>query len=115
MTPNIPNLNRKLVLEALQRVPDGGGGFSETWSALGSVWAEVKAGSGKEALEGMLPTSSVLYRITVRSAPPGSLRRPGPDQRFREGDRHFRILAVADAGANGRYLTCFTREEVASA
>ena len=115
MSGTLPTLNRKLVLEALERVPDGAGGYDETWNALGSVWAEVKSGSGKETDEGMLTASSVPYRITVRSAPPGSLRRPGPDQRFREGPRVFRILAVADAGVDGRYLTCFTEEEVVSA
>jgi head-tail adaptor len=42
----------------------------------------------------------------------GSDRRPRPDQRFREGARLFRILAVAEADAQGLYLTCFAREEV---
>lgn len=115
MSNATPRLNRKLILETLERVPDGAGGYFETWRALGSIWGEVKAGTGKESLVGMLTASSVPYRITVRSAPPGALRRPGPDQRFREGGRLFRIMAVADAGVDGRYLTCFTLEEVASA
>jgi hypothetical protein len=32
-------------------------------------------------------------------------------QRLREGRRAFRILAVAERGADARYLTCFAREE----
>lgn len=115
MTPLQPDLRRKLTLEALDRVPDGGGGFRETWVALGTLWGEVKAGTGKESADEFLTLSSVPYRITVRSSPPGSLSRPKPDQRFREGNRVFRILAVADADIRGRYLTCFTREEEVSA
>ncbi|WP_068116578.1 phage head closure protein [Tropicimonas marinistellae] len=110
-----PELTRKLTLEALERVPDGAGGFVESWSVLGTLWAEVKAGTGKETEEEFLTLSTVPYRITVRSAPPGAASRPKADQRFREGSRVFRILAVADADVRGRYLTCFTREEEVSA
>jgi hypothetical protein len=39
--------------------------------------------------------------------------RPRPDQRLREGARIFTILAVGDSDPTGRYLTCFTQEEVA--
>lgn len=114
-TAQQPELRRKLKLEALERLPDGAGGFLETWVTLGALWAEVKAGTGKETEQDFLTLSSVPYRITVRSAPPGAASRPRPDQRFREGDRLFRILAVADADVRGRYLTCFTREEEVSA
>lgn len=115
MTARIPQLTRKLDLETLDRVPDGLGGFTETWTVLGSLWAEVRAGTGKESEEEFLTLSTVPYRITVRSAPLTALCRPRADQRFREGARVFRILAVADADAHGRYLTCHTREEEVSA
>lgn len=110
-----PELRRKLTLERLERVQDGAGGFLETWVILGALWAEVKAGTGKETEQDFLTLSSVPYRVTVRSAPPGVESRPRADQRFREGNRVFRILAVADADSRGRYLTCFTREEEVSA
>ena len=55
--------------------------------------------------------SAMGYRITVRAAPVGAPSRPRPDQRFREGARVFRILAVAERDAVGRYLTCFAEEE----
>ncbi|WP_416930191.1 head-tail adaptor protein [Tropicimonas sp.] len=109
-----PELTRRLVLEALERTPDGAGGYVDAWAALGSVWAQVTAGSGRESAADALPVSSVPYRVIVRSAPAGSPRRPRPDQRFREGSRCFHILAVADADAHGRYLTCFAREEEVS-
>ena len=111
---NGPVLNRKLVLEAPGRVGDGAGGFTETWTALGELWAEVTARSGRERAEAGAPVSAVSYRIVVRAAPYGAVSRPMPEQRFRDGTRLFVIQAVAEADAAGRYLTCFADEEVAA-
>jgi len=107
-------LSRKLVLEAPERVPDGAGGYAEGWQALGEVWAEVAARTGREKQGEAGAVSTVSYRITVRGAPVGASNRPLPDQRFRDGARVFRILAVAERDPDGRYLTCFTQEEVAA-
>lgn len=110
MTP--PRLNRKLVLEAPQRVPDGAGGFTESWAALGEVWAQVAARTGRETSGEATSLARVSYKITLRAAPAGSDARPRPEQRFRDGSRVFRINAVAEADEAGRYLTCFADEEV---
>lgn len=108
----VPVLNRQLVLEAPDRVPDGAGGFIEVWSELGVLWAQMKPGTGVERAGEFVTLASVPLKITVRAAPEGSPRRPRPEQRFREGTRVFRILAVAEADAGAHYLTCFAREEV---
>lgn len=108
-------LNRKLVLEEPQRVSDGAGGFTEVWVALGVLWAEVRAGTGREReAAGLFTVSTVPYRITVRAAPPGAPSRPKPDQRFRDGERLFRIMAVTERDSRGMYLECFAREEVSA-
>lgn len=109
-----PQLNRPLVLEAMSRVADGAGGFAESWGALGTLWAEVKPGAGRDAAGEEVVMGVVGYRITLRGAPQGSPARPAPGQRFRDGGRLFAILAVTEADAAGRYLTCFAREEVPS-
>ncbi len=112
---NKVELSRKLVLEEPQRVPDGAGGFTQVWVALGIVWADVRAGTGREKeLAGLSTVSIVPYRITVRGAPQGAPSRPRPEQRFRDGGRVFRILAVAERDPRGIYLECFAREEVSS-
>lgn len=107
-------LNRKLVLEAPERLPDGAGGFTEGWAVLGTLWAQVEARTGREKQGEAVPVSTVGYRITLRAAPMGNTMRPLPDQRLRDGARLFRILAVAERGMDGRYLTCFAEEEVAA-
>ncbi|WP_299982701.1 phage head closure protein [uncultured Ruegeria sp.] len=109
-----PRLNRKLVLEAPIRSADGAGGYTETWAALGTLWAEVTARSGSERAVGGASVSRVGFRIVVRGAPKGSSMRPAPDQRFREGARRFVIRAVAERDGRGQYLTCFADEEVAA-
>lgn len=106
-----PRLNRRLELEAPQRVPDGAGGFAVVWTTLGTHWAEVRPGSGRESAGEFLTVSAVPYRITVRAAPEGSDARPRPEQRFREGGRIFRITAVTEHDPAGRYLVCFALEE----
>ena len=109
---SVPQLNRALVLEGVARLPDGAGGFAEDWVALGSLWAEVKPGTGRDAAGEEVVMGVVGYRITLRGAPQGSPQRPVPGQRFRDGARVFAILAVTEADPAGRHLTCFAREEV---
>lgn len=106
-------LNRRLVLEKADRVPDGAGGYDESWVALGTLWADLRARSGRDATGEAAHLSRAGYRITVRAAPHGAPSRPVPGQRFRDGSRVLAILAVAETDSDGRYLTCFAEEEVA--
>lgn len=109
-----PRLNRKLVLEEAQRVQDGAGGYSVIWVAKGTLWGAVVARSGRERAGESVTVSTVGYLITVRGAPEGAPSRPRPEQRFRDGGRVFRITAVAEGDAAGRYLACHAEEEVLS-
>ncbi|MDJ0821461.1 MAG: head-tail adaptor protein [Paracoccaceae bacterium] len=106
------NLNRRLVLEAPQRVADSAGGFAETWQALGTLWAEVTPGRGREASGAAGAVSVLRFRVTVRGAPLGHSNRPVPGQRFRMGVRLFRIEAVTEREPDGKYLICDVEEEL---
>ena len=105
-------LDRPLTLEAQTRSSDGAGGFTETWTALGTLWAEVAPGSGRDVAGVEVTLASVPLRITVRGARVGSAARPVAGQRFRDGTRLFPILAVTERDLGGQYLVCFAREEV---
>lgn len=105
-------LNRQLTLEEVMRVPDGAGGYVESWSALGLLWADIQARSGREAAGEDVSLSTTGFRIIVRSAPYGAPSRPRAGQRFRDGGRLFRINSVAERDAQQRFLTCFCEEEV---
>lgn len=105
------HLNRKLTLEALQRVADGAGGYDESWARLGTHWARLRSGKGRVRAVGAAALSQVPTEIVVRAAPPGSPARPAPEQRFRDGARCWRVLAVSELDPQGRYLRCDTLEE----
>jgi head-tail adaptor len=107
----LPQLNRALTLEGPVTVPDGAGGYTKSWTVLGTLWAEITAGSGRDTAGEDVTLSTVPYRITVRAAPVGAPSRPIPEQRLREGTRVFRILAVTERDLDARFLTCFAREE----
>ncbi|MDZ4093313.1 MAG: head-tail adaptor protein [Paracoccaceae bacterium] len=107
------HLNRALVLEGIERVNDGAGGFTEAWVGLGTLWAEVIPGAGRDVAAEEVRLASVPFRITVRGAPQGAPSRPAPGQRFRDGARLFGIIAVTERDPGGRFLLCFAREEVA--
>ncbi len=108
------NLNRRLVLEHAVQTPDGAGGYSESWQALGTLWAEINAGTGSETAGEFTTVTRVAYKITVRAAPVGAPSRPKADQRFVEGARVYRIKAVTERDPQAHYLTCFAYEEEAS-
>ncbi|MBN2630086.1 MAG: head-tail adaptor protein [Rhodobacteraceae bacterium] len=105
------HLTRLLVLEQPMQTPDGAGGYATSWAEIGTLWAEVLPGAGRDTGGEEVTLSRIPYRITVRAAPEGSDRRPVPGQRLRQGGRLFRILAVTERDAAGQYLTCFSREE----
>ncbi|WP_172295825.1 phage head closure protein [Pseudoruegeria sp. HB172150] len=106
-----PVLNRRLTLERPLRTRDEAGGYVTTWGVLGTLWASIRPGTGRDAESAGLTVSTVPYRITVRAAPVSSPQRPVPGQRLREGTRMFAVLAVTEADDDARYLTVFAREE----
>jgi SPP1 family predicted phage head-tail adaptor len=108
-----PQLSRALILEARDSASDGAGGFTEVWSVLGTLWAEVTARTGAGTGRAGAAVSRANYRIVVRGAPVGSAARPTAGQRLRDDARTFAILAVTEADAGGRYLTCWAEEELA--
>lgn len=107
-------LTSQLVLEHLVSVPDGAGGAHETWDALGTLWGEVKPRSGREGVGETGQVSVTGFRITVRAHRVGHSARPLPEQRFRDGERVFRINSVTEADPEARFLMCICDEERAT-
>lgn len=103
-------LNTEMVLEAPNRVTDGGGGHDVIWDPIGTLWVDMQAVSGREGLSGAREQSRVTHRITLRAAPVNSPRRPTSACRFRQGERIFAIRGVADADDRRQFLTCWAEE-----
>lgn len=109
----LPKLTRRLALEERVRTPDGMGGHEGAWTPVGQLWAELVARTGSEGIVGGRGVSRQAWRITVRGAPDGAPSRPRPEQRFREDNRVFNILSVAEADPEGRFLVCRAEEGLA--
>lgn len=104
----------RLTLEERGREPDGAGGILKTWVERGAIWAELKAGSGRERAVGLRPTSTVTHRARIRYAAPDAADRPRADQRLTDGTRVFAILAVAEADDRRRELALWLEERALS-
>lgn len=53
-------LNRRLVLEAPDQIADGAGGYTLSWTPLGTLWTHVVSGAGREAAGTAAPLSPGL-------------------------------------------------------
>jgi SPP1 family predicted phage head-tail adaptor len=99
------DLRHRLVLEEAQRVSDGGGGFTEDWVTVATLWAAIEPGGGGEGVESGRLAGRVTHEITLRY-------RAGvtPAMRLRQGTRVFHILAAIDEGERQHWLRCLCEE-----
>ena len=67
-----PQMNTRLILEAPMRVQDGIGGHSLAWTALGTIWAEMRASAGRESRGETGAVSTVGWSIVTRAAAAGA-------------------------------------------
>jgi SPP1 family predicted phage head-tail adaptor len=56
----------RAMLQQAVTTPDGGGGFSQSWSVVATVWIALEAQSGTDAVGPDVLDSRVRYRVTLR-------------------------------------------------
>ncbi len=102
-----PSLLREtLVLEAPQETEDGQGGVVRVFVTAATLKARIEPqGGDTRDREGRITQVNRL-RVTVRAFPGLTAA-----NRFRQGERLFRILAIQNADRLGRYLICQCEEE----
>ena len=59
-------LRKRVSLQELVKLPDGGGGFSTEWVEFARAWAYIKPLSGTESLVGMQLEDSISHDIMMR-------------------------------------------------
>lgn len=101
----IGELRARLVLEEPVRTPDGGGGASESWVEVATVWGRIEGRPGGETVQADRVTATLTHTITIRY-------RAGvvPQMRFRLETRIFHILSVVDIEDRDRRLICRCEE-----
>lgn len=110
MGRDIPDLSRRMMLERRARAADGAGGGAAVWAPVATHWVEVRVTGGREVEEGGRLTGRITHRIRLRAAAHDDAIRPRASDRLSEAGRIFEILAVAEEGARGAYLTCWVQE-----
>lgn len=101
----IGQLNQRASVLAPTMTPDGGGGFSESWNAVATLWARIEPLSGGDVFGPDAVESRVRFQITTRryaSIVAG--------ERVQIGARLFRIHAVLDEGPQAPLMTLLCEE-----
>jgi SPP1 family predicted phage head-tail adaptor len=93
-------LRHRVTIEEKAAAPDGGGGVSESWSALATVWAAIETLEGAEVLRAEQIVGEARFRLRIRYRADIT-----PAMRVRLGARTLGIESVADADGRGRFLT----------
>lgn len=96
------DLDQRIRLEAETRTPDGGGGWTISWSEIATVWARVLPISAREALRAGQLEAAGMYRVTIRNRRDIS---PGAAMRIvwvTNGDMVLNIRQAADPGARAQ-------------
>lgn len=62
------DLNKRARFEELVRVPDGGGGYDETWQPLLTVWAQFSPERARERVQAGRLESAFAGALRIRSS-----------------------------------------------
>lgn len=105
-------MNERITFQAFTRTPDGGGGFTEAWSNIpgtATVWAEVVAKAGREALVSDRVTATMVTLFRIRN-------RDDLDETMRIVWRgsNYNIRGIRRSGYGPAYLTIEAERGVAS-
>lgn len=66
---NIGKMRHRVTIQALQPVPDGGGGYTEDWINVDTVWAEVEALQGSTFVQAQKLNVQLTHRVKMRYHP----------------------------------------------
>jgi SPP1 family predicted phage head-tail adaptor len=101
----IGNLNQRANILAPTQTPDGGGGYSESWNVIATVWCKVEPQSGDDVFGPDATESRVRHRVTIRR-----LAAVAAGQRLAIGPRLLRIHDVLDEGPQAPLMTLLCEE-----
>ena len=99
------SLRSELALQANTSVPDGLGGYAESWVEIATVFAKIEPVSATSRFGPDQTMETVTHRITMRwrSGVAAAMR-------FVRQGRIFDIVTVHDPDDTGRYLVCRAKE-----
>jgi SPP1 family predicted phage head-tail adaptor len=99
-------LRLPLTLEAMTAVPDGAGGFTQSWTAVATLYAALTPVAAERRFGADQALPQVTHTVTLRARP-----ELASGMRFATAGRRFAIETVHDPDETGRFLVCRVREE----
>ena len=102
---NPGDLRTELGLEQMTPVPDGAGGFGESWTEIATLFARLEPVAARQTFGADQTLEEVTHRVTMRFRPDVA-----SGMRLVQGTRTFLIVTVHDPDETGRYLVLRTRE-----
>lgn len=98
-------LRAEFALEAMTPVPDGAGGFTESWSEAAVVFVHVEPVAARDRFGAGQTLEEATHRVTMRHRADVA-----SGMRLTRNGRVLSILTVHDPDETGRYLVARTRE-----
>jgi SPP1 family predicted phage head-tail adaptor len=59
-------LRHRIIIQSLQKVDDGGGGYTEDWVNIGNVWASVQPLQGRELFQAQQVQAELSHKVRIR-------------------------------------------------
>lgn len=96
-------LNKRITLQEHTETPDGEGGFTESWSDVGTYWANVKPLSARQVFQYRSSNVIATHVIKVRAQVPVE-----EDNRILYGSRVFEVLTSENEDEANvlKWVTC---------
>lgn len=98
-------LRHRLTHETPVATPDGLGGTTLTYQAVGDLWGAIRSDAAPAEIADR-PGAVLTHRVTLRA--PAAVT---PGDRLRLGARVLLVETVSDPEGRGRRLACRCREE----
>jgi SPP1 family predicted phage head-tail adaptor len=105
MEEMLGSLRQRATLYTRVTTPDGGGGGTPVWNAIGSSWIRIVPQSASDSLTADAPQARVATRLIMRR---NAYTQAG--MRVVVGARLFRIEAVLDEGDPAQFITLVCEE-----
>lgn len=111
------DLNRKLVLQAKWKAPDGGGGFKDDFADILkddgttlSVWADIEPLTANELLRAQQLSSDITTRVIIRFRTDidASMRFRFTSPKY--GTKYYHIHGVINPQDERKWLVCMCEE-----
>jgi SPP1 family predicted phage head-tail adaptor len=102
-------LRKRIDIEQQALTADGGGGDTESWSALASgIYADVEPLSGRELFQAQQVNDELSHRVTIRYYPGVTSK-----MRVKYGARVLLIESIIDLEEKHRQVQLMCREVIA--